>query len=317
MLKVKIARKALEAQDIVSLELRSLDGANLPPFEPGAHVDLHVAPGLVRQYSLCGSPDQLASYRIAVLREPASRGGSAAVHELLKEGDVVTMGVPANLFPLTASPYTFLFAGGIGITPILSMANHLWLNGAGFEFHYSARSAARMAFLGEITQVPYAHRLHTHVDDGPPAQKLDVRQVLEAAPDGSHLYVCGPQGYITHVTGAARALQWDEHLIHVEHFGNAAAAHAGGDRPFCIRIASTGQTVSVGSQESATAALVREGILVPVACEQGICGTCLTRVIAGVPEHRDMYLTDAEKAANNQFLPCCSRSAGDILVVDL
>jgi vanillate O-demethylase ferredoxin subunit len=317
MLKVKIARKALEAQDIMTLELQGLNGESLPAFEPGAHVDLHVMPGVVRQYSLCGSPQQLGSYRIAVLREPASRGGSAAVHEVLKEGEIVTIGSPINFFPLTAAPYTLLFAGGIGITPILSMANRLWRDGAGFELHYSARSHARMAFLAEMNCGPYSHRLRAHLDDGPQAQKLDVRHVLEGSPPGSQLYVCGPHGYITHVAGTAKSLAWDEQRIHVEHFGNAGAAHAGGDRPFRIRIASTGKLICVGPQETATRALAREGVIVPVACEQGICGTCVTRVTEGVPEHRDMYLTDAEKAANDQFLPCCSRATCEMLVVDL
>lgn len=317
MLKVKIVRKALEAQDIVSLELRSLDGGFLPAFEPGAHVELHVLPGVVRQYSLCGSPQQMDSYRIAVLREPASRGGSAAIHDLLKEGDVITIGTPANLFPLAASPYALLFAGGIGITPLLSMANRLWRDGANFELHYSARSEARMAFLQEINNGPYSHRLRIHLDDGPPEQKLDVREVLQRSPPGSHLYVCGPAGYIAYVADTAKALKWDEGRIHLEYFGNAAASHAGGDRPFRIRIASSGKIVDVGAQESATTALAREGVFVPLACEQGICGTCITRVNEGVPEHRDMYLTDHEKAANDQFLPCCSRAVGEMLVVDL
>ena len=317
MLKVKIARKALEAEGIVSLELCSVDGGCLPAFEPGAHVDLHVMPGVVRQYSLCGSPQELGSYRIAVLREPASRGGSAAVHDVLMEGDIIDMGAPANLFPLAASPYALLFAGGIGITPILSMANRLWADGVSFELHYSARSEARMAFLREINNGAYSHRLRIHLDDGPPEQKLDVRGVLREAPPGSHLYVCGPLGYIAHVADAARAFKWDEGSIHLEYFGNAAAIRAGSDRPFLIRVASSGKIVNVGAQEPATTALAREGVCIPVACEQGICGTCIIRIIEGVPEHRDMYLTDREKAANELFLPCCSRAAGEMLVIDL
>lgn len=317
MLKVKISRKALEAEDIVSLELRGVDGTQLPPFEPGAHIELHVAPGLVRQYSLCGPSQEMEAYRIAVLREPASRGGSAAVHNLLKEGDVITIGRPTNLFPLGASPHALLFAGGIGITPILAMANRLWSTGDSFELHYSARTESRMAFLREIQQGPYAHLLRVHRNDGPPSEKLDVRSVLQQSPPGSHLYVCGPAGYIAHVADTARSLHWDDARIHFEYFGNAGAAHANGDRAFRMRIASTGRIVEVGAQESATAAMARVGMLVPVACEQGVCGTCLTRVVEGIPEHRDMYLTDKEKAANDQFLPCCSRAVSDLLVIDL
>nr|AAV33662.1 MnbB [Comamonas sp. JS46] len=317
MLKVKITSKALEARDIVSLELLSLDGAELPAFEPGAHIDLHVLPGVVRQYSLCGSPLLRHGYRVAVLRDPASRGGSAAVHDVLNEGDIVTIGMPTNLFPLAVSPHSLLFAGGIGITPILSMAQRLSRDCASFELHYCARSRERMAFLQEIGNSLAPDQLHLHLDDGSPEQRLDVQDILQRSAPGSHLYVCGPAGYISHVTDTARRLGWDEARIHFEHFGNAAAAHAGGDRPFRICIASSGRIVEVGAQEPATVALARAGLHVPVACEQGICGTCLTRIVEGVPEHRDMYLTEREKAANDQFLPCCSRAAGDLLVVDL
>ena len=301
--------------DVRHFTLAAIAGT-LPPFSAGAHVDVHLPGGLVRQYSLCGDPDAGGAYEIAVLREPASRGGSVAMHGL-EAGARLTISPPRNLFALdeTASK-TLLFAGGIGITPLLAMARRLHRLGADFELHYCARTPARAAFLEALRQAPFAARVVTHFDDGAPNQALNAPALLAHPDAGTHLYVCGPGGFMAHVLASAQAAGWDETRLHREYF-TAPATQTGGDQAFEIEIASTGQVLTVPPERSAWAVLDEAGLFVPVSCEQGICGTCLVGVKSGLPEHRDSYLTDAEHAANDQFTPCCSRAKTARLVLDL
>ena len=315
-IEVRVQRKSAEAQDIVSLELVRADGGELPGFGAGSHIDVHLPGGLVRQYSLCNHAAERHRYRIAVLREPRSRGGSAAVHEQVREGDLLTISAPRNLFGLQDAPRTLLLAGGIGITPLLCMAQRLAGWGADFEMHYAARSAARTAFAAEIAASGFAQRVHLHHDDGPEGQKLRCAELLAQVDGGTHLYVCGPAGFIDHVVGTAKAQGWPAGQVHTEYFA-APVQDTGGDQPFEVRLASTGQTWPVARDQSIVQALRAQGVEIMVSCEQGVCGTCLTRVLEGVPEHRDCYLTDEEKAANDQFLPCCARAKTPLLVLDL
>lgn len=311
----RITRRRLEAQDTISLELASLDGTPLPSFSAGSHIDLHVG-SFVRQYSLCNDPSETDRYLIAVLRDPQSRGGSAAIHDSLKEGDIVRVSAPRNLFPLVPSGRTLLFAGGIGITPILCMAERLQHAGAQFELHYCGRTRSRMAFIDRIAAARFADRAHIHVDDGPSEQKLDAPALLrEPAPD-THLYVCGPGGFIDHLVQTAKAAGWPDANVHKEHFA-AAPVDTSGDRAFDVQVASSGAIVHVNADQSVIQALESAGVDVPVGCSQGVCGSCLVRVLAGEPEHRDQFLTDEERAANDQFTPCCSRSKSSLLVLDL
>ncbi len=316
MLEARIAKRSVAALDIVALELVPIAGRSLPAFSAGAHIDVEVGPGLVRQYSLCNDPVETHRYVIGVLRDPHSRGGSAAVHERLAEGQVIRIGAPRNLFALVPAQRSLLFAGGIGVTPLLSMAERLARDAAHFELHYCSRSPERTAFRARIAASSFADRVHFHHDDGAPAQRLDLPAVLRAPDADTHLYVCGPRGFIDFVCGQAQALGWSGPQIHVEHF-SAPAPSAAGDGGFEVQIASSGQTLVVAPGQSIVAALRANGVIVPVACEQGVCGTCLTRVIDGVPEHRDQYLTDEEKLQNDQFLPCCSRARSARLVLDL
>ncbi|KAG8149831.1 PDR/VanB family oxidoreductase [Burkholderia catarinensis] len=316
-LTVKVARKWQEARDICGFEFVSDDGAPLPRFDAGSHIDVHLPGGLVRQYSLCNHPGQGDRYQIAVLRDAGGRGGSRAIHDAVRQGDTVRISTPRNHFPLAHdAAHHLLLAGGIGVTPILCMAERLFSAGAAFDMHYCARSADRMAFVERINAAGFHDRARFHVDDGDPAQRFDLASVLASAPDGTHLYVCGPRGFMDAVLGEARARNWPDERLHYEFFGASVEASAA-DRAFQVRIASSGKVIDVPPECTVVAALTANGVDVLTSCEQGVCGTCLTRVLEGEPEHRDSYLTDAEKAAGDQFMPCCSRSRTAVLVLDL
>lgn len=318
MLEVVVTRKESVAQDICAYELALADGGALPPFSAGSHIDVHVTDRVVRQYSLCNHPDERTRYVIGVLREPQSRGGSIAMHEQVRQGSRLLISEPRNHFPLAHDARrSILFAGGIGITPILCMAERLSHVGADFELHYCARSLERMAFRDRILASGFSRRVHLHLDDGLDVQKLRVDAVLAKPEPDVHLYVCGPGGYMEHVLGAARRLGWPEPQVHREYFAAAPGVGAASDGVFEVRIASSGKSYVIPKGRSVTQVLEAGGVEIPVSCESGVCGTCLTRVIEGEPDHRDSILTDEERARNDQFTPCCSRSKSAVLVLDL
>jgi vanillate O-demethylase ferredoxin subunit len=313
---VRIARKSVEALDICSFELFDPEGRNLPPFSAGSHVDVHVGNGMVRQYSLCNDPTEAHRYLIAVLRDANSRGGSAAMHAL-DAGQVVRISDPKNHFPLVhEARHSVLLAGGIGITPILCMAERLANIGTSFELHYCTRSKERTAFAARIRGSAFADRVHFHHDDGPEAQKLDAREVLGHPQLDVHAYVCGPTGFMDWVLGTARAAGWPEERVHREYFA-AAPIDTSHDGSFEVQLASTGAVIRVAPQKTVAKALAEAGVEVQTLCEEGVCGTCVTRVLEGVPDHRDMYLTPHEHAKGDQFTPCCSRAKSARLVLDL
>jgi vanillate O-demethylase ferredoxin subunit len=313
LLQVRVERRDQEAEDICSYELVSEDGAPLPAFSAGAHIDVHVAPGLVRQYSLCNPPHERHRYLIGVLRDPASRGGSRAMHDDIQAGDRLAISAPRNHFPLADAPRSLLLAGGIGVTPILAMAETLAARGAQFEMHYCTRAPERTAFLQRILNSPFAARVHFHHDS---AHKLDLPALLAGLDRGTHIYFCGPAGFISHVQATAAALDWPESQLHLEYFGATVAATEG-EQPFEVKLASSGKCYTIPAGSTVLSVLTDAGVFIPASCEQGVCGTCLTRVLDGVPEHRDLYLTEAEQAANDQFTPCCSRSRSATLLLDL
>lgn len=320
LLRMRVAHKQTESLDVCSLEIVSADGSALPVFEAGAHIDLHLPNGLVRPYSLCNAPGETHRYVIAVLRTATSRGGSAAVHSLLNTGSLLRISKPRNLFALAQqAEHHLLLAAGIGITPLLAMAQSLHASQASFALHYCSRSPERTAFVHTLAAAPYAHRVHHHFDNGPPGQLLDIAAVLRNAPPRSHLYVCGPQGFMDMVRSAAQAAHWDSGRMHQESFGAPDAPREGSapDGDFELEIASSGQVIPVEANQTALHALLQAGVDVPWSCEQGVCGTCLTGIVAGQPDHRDQFLLPEERDANNQFLPCCSRSLSARLVLDL
>jgi vanillate O-demethylase ferredoxin subunit len=317
VLNVTVTRKRSEALGIASLEFASADGQPLPSFAAGSHVDVHLPNGLVRQYSLCNNPCETHRYLIAVLRDENGRGGSKAVHDLIHEGDRLQISVPRNHFALAhAAPHHLLLAGGIGVTPILCMAERLAAVGEPFEMHYCSRSKDRTAFVERIEHAPFSALVNFHYDDHPGGSTFDLGRVLDGAPAGAHLYVCGPRGFMDAVLAAAREKEWSEERLHYEFFG-APPVQTGSDKSFLVRVASSGATVEVPPGCTVIQALAAHGVEVLTSCEQGVCGTCLTRIIDGEPDHRDSYLTPEEQAANDQFLPCCSRSKSSLLVLDL
>lgn len=316
MISVKIIKKYHETDDIVVLEFADVNNIALPKFFPGAHIDVHIRPGLVRQYSLCNSSWERNRYVIAVLKEPRSRGGSIALHEQLDVGDVISIGVPRNNFPLVSGRRYLLFAGGIGVTPIICMADELNKAGADFEMHYCTRSRIHTAFLERLLLGDYRERVYNYFDDSEFEWKDEFINLL-ARPDlGTHLYVCGPKGFIDFICAAAVENQWDDSNIHLEYFA-AAKVGASPDQEFSVKIASTGQIIEVRSDETLVSALRRNNIKIDTLCEHGVCGSCIIGVLAGVPEHRDTVLTKAEKEKNDQLTPCCSRSITNELILDL
>lgn len=316
MIDVVVVSRKNEAQDICSYELACVDDSALPGFSAGAHIDVHLPGGLIRQYSLCNHPEERHRYLIGVLKDPDSRGGSQCLHEQINTGDRLRISEPRNLFPLAhQARRSLLFAGGIGVTPILCMAERLAHSDADFEMHYCARSSERAAFVERIKNSSFADRVFLHFDEQPETA-LDAARVLAQPGENVHLYVCGPGGFMQHVLDSARAQGWQEDSLHREYFA-ATPADTSNDGSFSVKVGSTGQVFEIPADKTVVQVLESHGIDIAMSCEQGICGTCLTRVLEGVPDHRDLFLTENEQALNDQFTPCCSRSKSPLLVLDI
>lgn len=314
MMDVLIIKKHIEANDIVSFELISATHKKLPDVSPGSHIDVKISDGIVRQYSIYNDSKQSNSYKIAVLKNPNFRGGSFALHEYINKGDIISISEPRNLFALTDKSSSYiLVAGGIGITPILSMAEHLESKGKDFSLHYFSRTLDRTAFYHQITISDFANKSAFYFDgeDSQPFQKT-----LLDADAQTHLYVCGPNGFMDFVFSSAKASGWSEDRLHKEHF-SAIHIENSKNQAFDVEIASSGERFHIPESRSVFEVLEEAGIDISVSCEQGICGSCLTKVVSGTPDHRDQFLSDAERASNNVFTPCCSRSLSDTLVLDL
>jgi ferredoxin-NADP reductase len=302
----RVAAVEPEADGIVSLRLEPVVGDKLPAWEPGAHVDLKLGPDLERQYSLCGDPTDLTSWRLGILREPESRGGSAFVHERLAVGDEVECGGPRNNFALVdATEYVFV-AGGIGITPILPMVAACEAAGKPWRLFYGGRSASTMAFRGELTSdrvVFWPQDTHG---------LLDLPAILGALAPGAAVYCCGP-GVLLDAVEALCPPQ----ALHLERFRPKEGALDGANLPFEVELDASGITLTVGADETLAEAIEAAGIDLPTSCREGTCGTCETFVLEGEPEHRDSYLSVEEQASGEVMMPCCSRSRSPRLVLDL
>ncbi|MYM24239.1 2Fe-2S iron-sulfur cluster binding domain-containing protein [Duganella sp. FT135W] len=288
-------------------ELRPVGDAQLPPYEAGAHIDVTLGNGLMRQYSLCCREPGSEVYRIAVKREPQSRGGSAWLHDEAKVGMTLQIGSPRNAFALVPqADIHLLFAGGIGITPILSMAYALQRRGQPFQLYYFVRDAASAAFATELQNGEVLAGLD------PEQTKASIRMHLASHPAaGTHVYVCGPAPFMQ--TVAAEAANF---VVHQESFG-APPISADGDMPFMLALHRSGRQVQVAAGRTALACLQEAGVELDCSCEVGVCGTCRTAVLEGTPHHFDSVLSDEERQANNCFMPCVSRALTPVLVLDL
>lgn len=311
----RVAERIDVATDIVSLIIEANDGGVLPNYAAGSHIDIKLANGLTRQYSLCTKPeDKGRRYRLGILREPSSRGGSEWVHENLSQGAHFQISEPRNLFPLHHdAPNSILLAGGIGITPILSMAYELQQRGSEFSVHYTTRELNRAAFADEI-KAQFAAQLSLYADDGQGAPKFDLAKILAHANPSQHIYFCGPGGFIDYVMAQAQQAGWPESHLHFERFTGGDVDTSGS---FKVIAQKSGIEIEVADGTTILQAALDAGIEVPYSCENGVCGTCVCRVLEGEPDHKDSFQTDADKASNEIITICCSRSKSGTLVLDI
>ncbi|MDN3460779.1 PDR/VanB family oxidoreductase [Rhodococcus sp. APC 3903] len=302
-----------ESQDVMSVRLEKSDGAALAAWTPGAHIDIHLGPTLIRQYSLCGDPDDKTGYRIAVLRDPASRGGSEHVHEMLRPGQLVSVSEPRNNFELIDSPHFLFIAGGIGITPILAMIREVSRRGASWELHYGGRSKSGMAFLDEIAEFQGSVEIVCEDESG----RLNLTELLSVPRAGTAVYTCGPEGLLEAVE--SHGAEWPDGAIQLERFKPKVAdpADSGGDRAVRVVCSRSGISAVASPDRSILDTLEDAGIDVSNSCREGMCGSCETPVLEGIPDHRDSVLSAAEQSSGKTMMICVSRARTDELVLDL
>ena len=316
-LQVRVRAVTWEAEGILGFELVPLPPATtLPAFTAGAHIDLHLPNGLQRSYSLLNDPVETHRYRIAVNKDAGSRGGSRWVHQSLHAGDVLTVSAPRNNFSLDESaPANVFIAGGIGITPLLSMIARSQSLGTPWTLHYAARTRAHAGFLDllEAWRAWPGAGVHLNFDQEPGGSLLDLRSIADSLPEGAHVYCCGPlpmlEAYAQATANLPRA------RVHQEYFSaKDAAATEGG---FTVELARSHKSLHIPAGKSILDCLIEIGCEPPNSCRQGVCGTCETRVLQGTPDHRDMVLSAAEQAANDRMMVCCSGARSPTLVLDL
>lgn len=313
LMTLRIAQKQPAAQDIEFFELRRPDGGDLPEFTPGAHLSLRVPNGEMRKYSLCNDPAERDRYCIAVKREAGGRGGSVSLVDEAKLGDDIQVEPPRNDFELAKSPQYLFIAGGIGITPILSMIRHIRSTGEGrFKLFYLSRSPEMTAFLDELKQPEFRGMVTIHHDGGNPDDALDLWPVLEK-PGAQHLYCCGPRGLMQAVRDMTG--HWSTAKVHFEDFTPPGAMTKPEDKPFRVKVASSGASYEVPVGKTILEVLRENGHAVPSSCESGTCGSCKTKLVEGEVDHRDLVLSDYEKPEN--IMVCVSRAIGDEITIDL
>ncbi|QIZ37766.1 PDR/VanB family oxidoreductase [Saccharopolyspora sp. ASAGF58] len=308
---VTVAEIAKEADGIVSLRLVPSVDDKLPAWAPGAHIDVALGEDLERQYSLCGDPADLSSWRLGVLREPESRGGSAHVHERLAVGDRVVCRGPRNNFALVEAGAYLFIAGGIGITPILPMIAACKEAGKPWRLFYGGRQESSMAFRAELA--PFGDRVTFWPQDT--HGLLDLAAILGTPTDGTAIYCCGPGALLDAVEQACE--RWPAGALHLERFRPKEGVLDGANSPFEVELESSGLTLTVAADQTLAEAIEAAGVDIPTSCREGTCGTCETYVLEGEPEHRDSYLSAEEQASGEVIMPCCSRSRSPRLVLDL
>lgn len=306
-----------ETAEIRSFVLEPKDGETLPPFEAGAHIDVFPIQGLVRQYSLVNDPADRGRYVLGVKREQNGRGGSSAMHGTLQEGCTLRISRPKSHFALRPNTgRNVLLAGGIGVTPLLSMSQALAARGAEFELHYFARSNGELAFRGLITESAWSDRVSYHFGLVPPLLSEVIEEILGKPGADDAIYMCGPGPFMDLVRTSAEGLGWAPGAIVAEHFSAAPPKLTPGADEFVVRLAKRGVELVVPADKAIIDVLREAGIEVQTSCEQGVCGTCVTPVLEGEPEHNDLFLSDEEHEAGLMTL-CVSRSRSKLLVLDI
>jgi ferredoxin-NADP reductase len=313
LIEVRLTAIHYAARDTNLFEFRRIDGAPLPPYEPGAHIDVHLPSGHSRSYSLIVARPEPDTYTFGIKRDPASRGGSRFMHDELRVGRTIKISAPRNNFPLKEdASHTVLIAGGIGITPIRCMVQRLLECKRSFALHYACRSRADAAFLHELQDVDGAS---FHFDDENEGRFLDVAGIVAGAPKEAHLYCCGPTPMLNAFEAATK--DWPRAQIHVEYFTpkeEPAKAKKGG---FTVELARSGQEFFIPEGRSILEVLLDEGVDVDYSCELGICGACEQRIISGIAEHHDSILSEEEQAENKRVMICCASSKSERLVLDM
>jgi vanillate O-demethylase ferredoxin subunit len=300
-----------EAPNILSYELVPLEGAELPAFTAGAHIDLVLPVGITRSYSLVNSEAERHRYVVAVQKDRATRGGSKWIHENLKAGDTVQVDGPRNHFALDESARKSVFiAAGIGITPILSMIERMKFLGRDWELTYCARTRAGAAYLGSLENDP---RVRFNFDGEPGGKMLDIAALVRESARDAHFYCCGPAPVLEAFESATKELPGER--VHLEYFAAKELPPAEGG--FRVVLAKSGREFTVPAGKSILDTLRDSGLDVPYSCGQGVCGTCDTAVLEGVPDHHDLILTKNERASNKRMMICCSGAKSEKLVLDL
>ncbi|RQR70964.1 MULTISPECIES: PDR/VanB family oxidoreductase [unclassified Burkholderia] len=316
MIEVVVTRVTRLAEGIVGVELRKGNREALPNFEPGAHIDVHLPGGIVRQYSLCNTPTDLTRYCLGVSRSATSRGGSAYIHDSLQVGDRLVIGEPRSLFAMSrdAMHHNFI-AGGIGITPILSMIRACVEGGFPWRLTYCVRSRNHAAYLEEILSLN--GDVHLHVDDEA-AEHVNVGAVLSRLRPAEHVYCCGPEGLMAAVEAQGKSLELEPSRVHFERFGAAMGPQALMEgSSFTVVLARTGKRCLVESGESILECLERNGVAPPFACREGLCRSCEVPLISGEVEHRDYVLSTEEQRAGKSLMICVSRARTPEIAIDL
>ncbi|MCC2096198.1 MAG: oxidoreductase [Hyphomicrobiales bacterium] len=300
-----------EAHETHSFEFTPLDGRTLPAVDPGAHIDIFLPNGMMRQYSLVTAEGERNSYVVGIRKDRASRGGSKYIHEQLHVGQTLKIGGPRNNFPLDeGAAHSVLIAGGIGITPIWCMAQRLIARGASWSMYYSSRSRAEAAFLKQLDGRPEAT---LHFDDEAEGKFLDLKAIVANAPAGSHFYCCGPIPMLKAYEEATANVP--EGHMHVEYF--TAAEEAATEGGYTVVLQRSGKEFAIPEGKTILQVLREAGLDVTYSCEEGVCGACETAVISGAPDHRDNILTDREREESKTMMICCSGSKDARLVLDM
>lgn len=299
-----------EADHVLCFRLEPLPGQSFPPFTAGGHIEVNLQAGLSRSYSLLNDPAEENAYVIGVQLDPSSRGGSQHIHEHWRAGQVVEVSEPRNHFPLKEdASHTVLVAGGIGITPMLSMIARLQALGRSWELHYAVRSRSRAAFLDQLLHL---ENVRLTIDDEPGTPRLDLPGLIAKASPGAHFYCCGPSGMLTAFREHGAKLG---ERLHFEYFSaDTVIANNGG---YQLKLSRSGKLIDVAAGETMLDALLSAGADVGFACYEGVCGSCKVNVLEGIPDHRDSFLTPTEREANATVMACCSGARSPVLTLDL